>query len=107
MNGTRKGHGIWISNLNSQKFDIYKGSYEDNKKNGYGVYQWANETIYDGNFKNDLRHDEGMMVFPNGKVAKFMWKEGEKVTKLYCEEEQAYRRTRNASSKIINEEKAD
>ena len=51
------------------------------------MYQWANGTIYDGYFKNDLRHDEGLMIFPNGKAAKFIWKDGVKTTKLYCEEE--------------------
>jgi len=85
VNGIRKGEGIWISNSVSENADIYKGSYENNKKNGYGVYKWANGTIYDGYFKNDLRHDEGMMVFPNGKAAKFIWKDGVKTTKLYCE----------------------
>ncbi len=46
VEGKRKGEGIWISNINAEMFDIYKGSYEENKKNGYGIYRWANGTIY-------------------------------------------------------------
>jgi hypothetical protein len=57
VKGMRKGEGVWLSNLSSEGCDIYKGAYESNKKNGFGVYQWANGTMYEGYFKNDLRHD--------------------------------------------------
>ncbi len=31
--------------------DSYKGSYKNDKKNGKGIYYWANE--YDGEWKNN------------------------------------------------------
>ena len=39
---------MWISklNINDESYDSYHGSYEENKKNGYGIYKWANGTIY-------------------------------------------------------------
>jgi hypothetical protein len=30
-----------------------------------------------------MRHEEGLMKYPNGKAAKFMWKDGNIAKKIY------------------------
>lgn len=53
MEGVRQGQGSWKSaKING---DIYVGTYEADKKNGYGRYVWANGCIYEGGFANDLK----------------------------------------------------
>jgi len=41
------------------------------------------------------------MRYPNGKAAKFMWVDGDKVRKVYSEEEERYRTARNSNSKAM------
>lgn len=49
----RHGHGTWKSaKINP---DIYVGSYENDKKSGYGRYVWSNGCIYEGNFSEDVK----------------------------------------------------
>ncbi len=53
MEGVRQGQGSWKSaKING---DIYVGTYEADKKNGYGRYVWANGCIYEGGFANDVK----------------------------------------------------
>jgi hypothetical protein len=49
----RHGQGSWRSARDSP--DIYIGSYEKDKKTGYGRYVWANGCMYEGGFANDLK----------------------------------------------------
>ena len=71
---------------------------------GKGVYTWPTGRVYDGDFKNDLRHGVGVLKFPDGQkyegqfqnnkyhgegvytnlqgVAKrYIWRDGKKVRK--------------------------
>ena len=57
-------------------------------KNGWGKFVWINGEIYEGEFKNDIRHGEGNYKHPSGKVGKFMWKEGQIDYRLYSKEEE-------------------
>ena len=47
----KHGEGIWIKG-NLQKH-LYEGSYKNDHKHGYGVYEWPSGNIYKGNFEND------------------------------------------------------
>ena len=43
------------------RFDSYEGEYINDKKNGFGIYTFANGDYYKGNFLNDQRHGYGIM----------------------------------------------
>ena len=47
------------------------------------------------------------MKYPNGKAAKFMWRDGNKANKLYSKEEEEYRCNRNSAIKISPETEND
>ncbi len=53
MGGLREGQGSWKSAAGSG--DSYSGAYQKDKKNGYGIYRWANGTLYEGHFLNDVK----------------------------------------------------
>ena len=38
-------------------------------KHGYGTYQWANGSSYQGNFHRDQKHGKGILTHENGKVS--------------------------------------
>ena len=57
--------------------DIYKGSFVDGKKSGFGRYIWNNGTVYVGHFENNLYHGEGAMTFPDGFKREGLWEFGE------------------------------
>lgn len=54
----------------------------NDKKSGFGKYRWANGTVYEGQFKNDNKHGEGKLLYPNGKISFFVWEKGEVIKKL-------------------------
>ena len=59
-----KTHGI-------QTFDngdIYEGSFKDGLKHGKGKLQTRNKRSYEGDWKNDKPHGFGINTFPNGKI---------------------------------------
>jgi len=43
--------------------DVYKGSYKDDKRSGFGVYTWSNGDTYDGEWLDDLRHGRFEYLF--------------------------------------------
>jgi len=54
--------------------DIYKGDWNDNKKNGKGEMQYKNGNKYKGTWKNDMKYGEGMMKYFNGQSYNGLWK---------------------------------
>ena len=46
--------------------------------NGYGIYQWPDRKNYEGEFKNDLRSDNGTMKWSGGKIYNGEWKGGKR-----------------------------
>ena len=59
-----KTHGI-------QTFDngdIYEGSFKDGLKHGKGKLKTRNKRSYEGDWKNDKHHGFGINTFPNGKI---------------------------------------
>jgi hypothetical protein len=75
------------------KFDYdmgYTGGWEDDKKNGQGIYRWPNKQVYEGSWANNLRNGAGMLTMPDGTKLEGNWTndilEGE--VKLYDKESQ-------------------
>jgi hypothetical protein len=75
------------------KFDYdmgYTGGWEDDKKNGQGIYRWPNKQIYEGSWANNLRDGAGILTMPDGTKLEGTWTndilEGE--VKLYDKEGQ-------------------
>ena len=60
--------------------NIHEGNYKDDKKNGHGVYKFANAPnkgdVYEGNFKDDERDGHGVHKFADGRVLDGQWKDG-------------------------------
>ena len=41
---------------------IYEGEFKDNLKNGYGSYAYQNGEKYNGEFLNEMRHGKGILI---------------------------------------------
>mgnify|MGYP001214295699 FL=1 len=48
--------------------DIYEGSFKDGLKHGRGTLTTRNNRSYEGDWENDKPHGFGINTFPNGKV---------------------------------------
>eukprot|EP01117_Protostelium_nocturnum_P012547 TRINITY_DN4622_c0_g1_i2.p1 TRINITY_DN4622_c0_g1~~TRINITY_DN4622_c0_g1_i2.p1 ORF type:complete len:498 (+),score=161.52 TRINITY_DN4622_c0_g1_i2:243-1736(+) len=48
------------------KADKYSGDWIDNKREGYGVYEWAPSSSYTGYWGGDHREGHGVRLWPNG-----------------------------------------
>lgn len=46
----------------------YVGQWENNKKNGHGVFYYHNGAVYEGNFVDDVRQGFGKLTFLPGSV---------------------------------------
>lgn len=64
-NGLKHGKGKWRKQAINPT-NTYEGSYVDDQKEGYGVYQWASGNIYEGNYFNDERDGHGKMIWKDG-----------------------------------------
>jgi hypothetical protein len=95
----KKHCGIYYYNSGS----IYKGNFEDNKKEGeglflynnqdtfqgifknddkfFGTYKYKNGDIFNGYFKNDKPHGYGTLKIHDGKIYDCIWNNGEIVSK--------------------------
>lgn len=62
--------------------DQYEGEYRNDKKEGFGVFSWADGNVYRGNYVNDLREGYGEMFWVDGIVYKGQWKEGNQVAEI-------------------------
>lgn len=61
---------------NDQDCNQYEGEYENDLKDGFGVYKWKSGNIYKGRYKEDLRHGYGEMYWTDGSTYKGMWHKG-------------------------------
>ena len=69
-NFIRKNYKLIISLifiLNFRDGSYFKGHYKDNKKNGEGIFKWANNSEYKGQFLDDKMHGFGTFLWANGK----------------------------------------
>lgn len=49
----------------SEKRNVYNGEWLDNLKSGRGIWHGVNNLLYEGNWKNGLRHGYGMLSLKN------------------------------------------
>ena len=55
---------------------MYEGQYENDKKNGMGMFTWESGNHYKGCYKDDERHGYGEMMWKDGSCYKGEWKMG-------------------------------
>ena len=58
---------------------MYKGSYINDKKDGFGVYSYPDKRQYSGQWSNGVQHGEGTFRSPTGVERKGIWKEGKRI----------------------------
>ncbi len=49
----------------------YHGSYKEDKRNGRGVFEYADGGRYIGDYKDDKKHGVGTYMFPDGAACLF------------------------------------
>ena len=54
----------------------YIGEYENNKKCGYGVFQWPDGSCYKGYWRDDKQHGRGILVNQDGVGIVTKWNMG-------------------------------
>lgn len=57
--------------------DVYEGEYENDKKNGQGMYRWSDGNVYNGEWKDDNRNGQGMYTWTDGNVYEGGFKDGD------------------------------
>ena len=57
---------------------MYSGAWNEGKKNGYGIQTWTDGDKYEGQFKNNLMHGQGVYSFASGTVHSGAWERGNK-----------------------------
>ena len=69
QNNKRDGYGVFIY----ENGDKYEGEYMDDNINGKGVYTWANGNKYEGQFKDNKKEGKGKLSF-NNNIVEGLWK---------------------------------
>ncbi|ARN78730.1 hypothetical protein BST97_12405 [Nonlabens spongiae] len=54
----------------------YTGDWNNDKREGYGIYVWQDGQRFEGYWKNNLRHGNGTVIFENGESLTGTWTEG-------------------------------
>jgi hypothetical protein len=57
---------------------MFEGQWSAGKKNGKGKFFWANGQLYEGEFKDNECHGNGVLYYPCGKRFEGQWKNGKK-----------------------------
>ncbi len=70
-NGKANGFGIGIFDSKG----IYEGEWRDNVRHGKGRYVWANNDTYEGDFQNGNRHGYGVYTFASGEQYRGEWRD--------------------------------
>jgi hypothetical protein len=73
--GAKDGHGIvqWLEH--GTKIDRFEGTYRQGKREGFGRYEWNNDTRYQGRYANDVPDGFGTAVVA-GETFAGDWKNG-------------------------------
>ncbi len=74
--GLKAGKGKWKKRFNDQNCNMYEGHYENDKKNGMGLFTWESGNYYKGCYKDDERHGYGEMYWKDGSCYKGEWNRG-------------------------------
>lgn len=56
-----------------ESMEIYRGEWENGKRNGKGEQYYPNGAMYQGHWKNDQRHGKGRFVDPSGEMYDGEW----------------------------------
>lgn len=59
---------------------MYEGDYHNDKKEGFGIYTWADGRQYHGMWKDGKQHGEGKYILPSGIQRRGIWREGVRET---------------------------
>ncbi len=59
-------YGIININIGEYSGDISEAEYIDDKRNGIGIYKYADGSKYVGQFKDDMRHGQGTFTHASG-----------------------------------------
>jgi hypothetical protein len=89
------------------KKNVYQGAWKNNKKHGQGVYKWADGSVYSGNWKRDLRDGYGEMIWPDGSKYEGGWRKGKQHgngSYMYMTNNELITQTGIWSDGVINEE---
>lgn len=72
------------------------------KKHGKGDYRWADGRIYSGEWLEGKQHGIGFMLYPNNKVKKAKYDQGNKIEEIEmtAEEEQKIQTENEARSEL-------
>ncbi|XP_066921837.1 radial spoke head 1 homolog [Clytia hemisphaerica] len=68
-------HGLGTSHFPNG--DVYEGSYEHGRRNGYGIYRFKNGK-YEGIYVNGKRGGRGFMHYPDGSTYDGEWADNDK-----------------------------
>jgi len=71
-------HGRMVGNMKVYFKFKNIGEYYMDKKQGHGVYTWADGRKYDGMWENGKQHKEGIYYDINGMGRKGVWENGKR-----------------------------
>ena len=59
---------------------IYQGQYQNDKKHGFGVYQWIDGRCYEGYWYRGKQHGLGTYYQPrDGELKYGLWEDGKRI----------------------------
>ena len=64
------------SRLSQYRSNNYEGEYVEDKKHGYGVFEWESGNVYSGFYNNDERHGYGVMRWTDSSTYMGTWEAG-------------------------------
>ncbi|MFD2742284.1 MULTISPECIES: PLD nuclease N-terminal domain-containing protein [Sphingobacterium] len=67
------GTGVWDASGGT-----YNGDWKENKRDGYGVYNWKDGVRYEGEFRQDKREGKGSYYWPSGERYVGQWKNNQR-----------------------------
>ncbi|CAI2378862.1 unnamed protein product [Moneuplotes crassus] len=68
--GQKHGRGTYDWNNGPEKGDRYVGDWVNDKREGYGIYYFANGNKYEGEWMKDNKHGLGVMTWADGNTYK-------------------------------------
>ena len=68
-----EGFGVLLA---ENERDRYEGMFRHGKKNGYGVFYYADGNVFKGTFRDDAPNGEGEFTFAKGGSVKGIWRRG-------------------------------
>merc|ERR1712060_343901 len=56
---------------------LYRGQWVQGHMSGSGSMRWADGTVYEGSYTDDVRHGTGVVTRPDGRVLRGAWVNGQ------------------------------